>query len=127
MVASLGLTALSLIASVVVLRLFFHDPSKPVPSSFRGGNKVKGIISVKPKGKEEESHISLQSQTPLPSAITEYFRTMAVKEDENSDVENNKADWENAARLVDTFCFYVMLVMTIALILFLIIGINSSA
>ena len=88
MVASLGLTAFSLIVSVAVLRLFFHDPSKPVPSWLRGRNKVKGITCVKPKSKEEEmnSHISLQSQTPLPSAITEYFRTMASKEDENNDV-----------------------------------------
>ena len=61
MVVNMGITAVSLIATVVVLSIFYHDPSKPLPTWLRvllnclasatcstGGNKIAGTTEVKP-------------------------------------------------------------------------------
>ena len=126
MVASLVLTTLSLIVTVFVLRMFFHDPSKPVPRWLIGKNKMMGITPVEPKQEEEgiKDSIEFDIKGQLPHAIAEYFRRMTEKEAENRDDEDSRADWERAARNVDKFCFVVMLIMTIGLLVFLIIGMN---
>ena len=85
-----------------------------------------GITTVEPKQEEEGIKDSIESDIKgqLPHAIAEYFRRMTEKEAENRDDEDSRADWERAARNVDKFCFVVMLIMTIGLLVFLIIGMN---
>ena len=102
MVGSLGITALSLIVTVLVLNIFYHDPSKWVPALLRvligGENKVEGVIQVEEK-------------------VTE-------KEDEMNNIEKNKSEWEKAANVVDRICLVFSMFGTIALLLFLTIGMN---
>ena len=102
MVGSLAITALSLIVTVLVLNIFYHDPSKRIPALLRvlvgDENKVEGAIQVEEK-------------------VTE-------KEAEMNNIEKNKSEWEKAANTIDRICLVLSLLGTIALLLFLTIGIN---
>ena len=56
----------------------------------------------------------------------EYFSRMAEKEINEQNYNNNKADWEKAAKVIDRFCFFMTLFAISALILYLSIGINAG-
>ena len=102
MVGSLAITALSLIVTVLVLNIFYHDPSKRISALLRvlvgDENKVEGAIQIEEK-------------------VTE-------KEAEMNNIEKNKSEWEEAANTIDRICLVLSLLGTIALLLFLTIGIN---
>ena len=102
MVGSLSITALSLIVTVLVLNIFYHDPSKRIPALLRvligGENKIEGVIQVEKKVTEKEAEMNY--------------------------IEKNKSEWEKAANVVDRICLVFSIFGTIALLLFLTIGMN---
>ena len=147
MVASMGITALSLIVTVTVLSTFYHDPTKPLPSwlrrltmeclafvtCFTPDSKVKGTTEVKPVcngvppklDDETKDHVAFEAKSPMPYAISEYFTRLTEKEAETSHIEDNKRDWERAAKIIDRFCLIVTSLITTVLIIFLSISINA--
>ena len=143
----MGITAISLIVTVVVLSIFYHDPNKPLPTWLRaltlnclapatcssGDNKVAGTTEVKPivsNGLQQKDDVNYQvkneSTSPLPYALLEYFSRMAEREIDEQSYNDNKADWEKAARVIDRFCFFMTLFAISVLILYLSIGINAG-
>ena len=147
MVVNMGITAVSLIVTVVVLSIFYHDPSKPLPTWLRvltlnclasatcstGGNKIAGTTEVKPivgnglqQKADVQDQVKYESASPLPYPLTEYFSRMAEKEIDEQNYNDNKADWEKTARVIDRFCFFMTLFAISVLILYLSIGINAG-
>ena len=149
MVASMGITALSLIATVVVLSIFYHNPRQPVPGwlkilTFNGLvyitcffpiKRQASTIQVYPQcnGKESRSEEGLKDKAAhecpksrVPLAIKEHLSRMAEEEAENDRSENYKEEWEKAANIIDRFCLFLTLFGTTVLIIFLFICINSG-
>ena len=147
MVVNMGITAVSLIVTVVVLSIFYHDPSKPLPTWFRaltfnclapvacftGDNKIGGTTEVKPivgnalqQKTDAKEQVTYESASSLPYALMEYFSRMTEKEIDEQNCNDNKADWEKAARVIDRFCFFMTLFAISVLILYLSIGINAG-
>ena len=130
----MALSMFSLVATVVVLAVHHHDPSKPLPTWFKSllkmHPKVTKVGAKKPKMPMKESNLSLLEVTDLNvDTITDkkifsetekvqtsllYNILMELRKLNKSD-EAELNEWKTAAEKLDNIFFYAFLIITILL------------
>ena len=130
----MALSMFSLVATVVVLAVHHHDPSKPLPSWFKSffkmHPKATKVGATKPRMPMKESSLSLLEVTDLDvDTITNkqmfsetekvqtsllYSILMELKKLNKSD-ETELNEWKTAAEKLDNIFFYSFLIITILL------------
>ena len=145
---SLALNVASLIATVVIVNLFYHDPTKRVPD-WLNNIVLKGIATILrfPSGRRKidtdpgiilkleyaTSNVSCDSATTTDK--TKMMEGPLVtrmpggwpeeKEDFEGMVKKNKAEWARVSRILDRLCLLLIFIAIVVLTLLLIIGIHS--
>ena len=142
------LNVASLIATVVIVNLFYHDPTKRVPDWLHN-LVLKGIATTLrfPSGRRKidmDPGIKLQLEfTTLnvsgdsavttdktkmmeaPSGTRTHGGLPEEKEDFEGLVKKNKAEWARVARILGKLCLVLTSIAIVILTILLILGIHS--
>ena len=144
----MAMNVASLIATVVIVNLFYHDPTRRVPDLLHC-LVLKGISTILrfPSGRRKidtdpgirlqleyaTSNVSCDSTTTTdkttmmeaPSVTRMHGGWPEEKEDFEGMVKKNKAEWARVSRILDRLCLLLTSIAILVLTLLLIIGIHS--
>ena len=148
----MGITALSLLFTLLVLNIHHHNPKKPVPKVIQlmvlnwlakavcmkrkeNNNSEKpkslGANQLKPEHIDGENNIGAKAAYPgvnesLPADVLMYIRKKIQDDVEADEIENNREDWHHAASIVDRFLLILfslaIFIMSVTCLLLIIDG-----
>ena len=91
MVCSMTLTALSLVATVIILNVFYHDPSRRVPHWLR--KSVLGVLArgtcFRPRAKSNQTVIHMK-QIPENVSVTEAKEERGAGKDQDKTLQHGQ-------------------------------------
>ena len=139
MVGSMAVTALSLIATVVIVNVFYHDPTRRVPDWLR-----KSVLDVLAratcftsgrKSNQTEVHVK---EIPENVSVSQGKEEMGAYKDQDikpqhvaypksreRQIEEYKIEWQRVSKIIDRFCLLITCFAAFVLFIFLVIAINS--
>ena len=144
----MALNVASLIATVVIVNLFYHDPTKRVPDWLHT-LALKGVTTTLrfPSGRRkidtdpgiklqlEFSTSNISGDSAVTTDKTKMMEAPSVtriqggwpeeKEDFEAMVKKNKAEWARLARILDRLCLVLASIAIVILTILLILGIHS--
>ena len=136
MVCSMALTAMSLVATVTILNIFYHNPNQRVPNWLR-----KCVLDIFAKVTCFTPHASSQTSTIQEKkdksdnvsvvSMEEESKEKYKKEIGNNqecsavaEITNNREDWQRVSKIIDRLCLFLNCFAAVVLFMVLIIGIN---
>ncbi len=132
----MALNGFGLAVSVSVLNIFYHDRSKAVPQwlhflAFYVLARIACFSNAPRRGKIEDNittdthgTVKVEKINGIDDEKTPTRKEHQLEEKESLQ-ERNEKDWTRMARIIDRFCFFLALLMTVGLLLFLLLGLFS--
>lgn len=138
MIASMGLTAMSLVFTVMVYNIHFHSPDTPVPNWMRKTflSNLPVLLCLKSNDKSGSRVQPVSEDQQIISDNVETIQVLAKKKDKKSQKcvedtltiiaehfydqskaqnvqENNREEWQMTAKVCDRMLLYIFLIAII--------------
>ena len=145
MVTSMILTGASLIATVIILNIFYHDPSKKVPdwahccvldtlasvSCFKRKKRHRktSLVKIQPENVNDEVAVNgkkTEDNATIAQRVVSKENVLFEERESAQEIkERNKREWARLARIIDRLCFLIAVIAVIGSNAFFIIALSS--